>query len=36
VALDAFLEMAYEQGVCKRRLRPEELFAPQVLDHYVI
>jgi 4,5-dihydroxyphthalate decarboxylase len=36
VALDAFLEMAYEQGVCKRRLQPEELFAPQVLDHYVI
>jgi 4,5-dihydroxyphthalate decarboxylase len=36
VALDAFLEMAYEQGVCKRRLAPEELFAPQVLDHYVI
>jgi 4,5-dihydroxyphthalate decarboxylase len=36
VALDAFLEMAHEQGVCKRRLQPEELFAPQVLDHYVI
>jgi 4,5-dihydroxyphthalate decarboxylase len=36
VALDAFLEMAYEQGVCKRRLAPEELFAPQVLDHYVV
>jgi 4,5-dihydroxyphthalate decarboxylase len=36
VSLDAFLEMAYEQGVCKRRLAPEELFAPQVLDHYVI
>jgi len=36
VALDAFLEMAYEQGVCKRRLQPEELFAPSVLDHYVV
>jgi 4,5-dihydroxyphthalate decarboxylase len=36
VALDAFLEMAHEQGVCKRRLQPEELFAAQVLDHYVI
>jgi 4,5-dihydroxyphthalate decarboxylase len=36
VALEAFLEMAYEQGVCKRRLAPEELFTPQVLDHYVV
>jgi 4,5-dihydroxyphthalate decarboxylase len=28
--LDAFLQYAHEQGVCHRRLRPEELFAPQV------
>ncbi|MGD1057809.1 MAG: 4,5-dihydroxyphthalate decarboxylase [Solirubrobacteraceae bacterium] len=35
-ALRAFLGMAYEQGVCARLLEPEELFAPQVLDHYVI
>jgi 4,5-dihydroxyphthalate decarboxylase len=35
-ALRAFLGMAHEQGVCARLLEPEELFAPQVLDHYVI
>lgn len=28
--LDAFLQYAFEQGVCHRRLKPEELFAPQV------
>ncbi len=28
--LEAFLQYAYEQGVCHRLLEPEELFAPQV------
>jgi 4,5-dihydroxyphthalate decarboxylase len=28
--LDAFLQYAYEQGVCHRKLEPEELFAAQV------
>jgi 4,5-dihydroxyphthalate decarboxylase len=28
--LDAFLQYAYEQGVCHRRLQPEGLFAQQV------
>ena len=28
--LDAFLQYAHEQGVCHRRLTPEDLFAPQV------
>jgi 4,5-dihydroxyphthalate decarboxylase len=28
--LDAFLQYAHEQGVCHRRLKPEELFPPQV------
>jgi 4,5-dihydroxyphthalate decarboxylase len=28
--LDTFLEYAYEQGVCERRLAPKDLFAPQV------
>ena len=28
--LDAFLQYAFEQGVCHRRLQPEELFPPQV------
>jgi len=36
VALDAFLAMADEQGATARRLEPEELFAPSVLDHYVV
>jgi 4,5-dihydroxyphthalate decarboxylase len=30
VSLDAFLQYAYEQGVCHRRLAIEELFPPQV------
>jgi 4,5-dihydroxyphthalate decarboxylase len=34
--LDAFVEWAYEQGVTARRLKSEELFAPQVLDHYTV
>ncbi|MEA2985401.1 MAG: 4,5-dihydroxyphthalate decarboxylase [Alphaproteobacteria bacterium] len=28
--LDAFLQYAHEQGVCHRRLTPEDLFLPQV------
>jgi 4,5-dihydroxyphthalate decarboxylase len=28
--LDAFLQYAFEQGVCHRRMQPEELFPPQV------
>jgi 4,5-dihydroxyphthalate decarboxylase len=30
--LDAFLEYAFEQGVCKRRLAPEDLFPREVLS----
>lgn len=32
--LDAFLQYAHEQGVARRRLTPEELFAPNVLARY--
>ncbi|MCC6608105.1 MAG: 4,5-dihydroxyphthalate decarboxylase [Burkholderiales bacterium] len=32
--LDAFLQFAHEQGVCHRRLAPEELFPPQVQAGY--
>jgi hypothetical protein len=32
--LDAFLASAEEQGVCERRLVPEDLFAPQVLASF--
>jgi 4,5-dihydroxyphthalate decarboxylase len=32
--LDAFLRYAYEQGVCHRLLKVEELFPPQVLSSY--
>jgi 4,5-dihydroxyphthalate decarboxylase len=34
--LDAFLDYAYEQGACARRLEPEELFAPQVSEEFRI
>jgi 4,5-dihydroxyphthalate decarboxylase len=30
--LEAFLQYAHEQGVCARRLAPEELFAPETLQ----
>ena len=30
--LDAFLQYGHEQGVCKRRLKVEELFAPETLE----
>jgi len=36
VTLDAFLEMAHQQGVCKRRLAPEELFPPEVQREFRI
>jgi 4,5-dihydroxyphthalate decarboxylase len=36
VTLDAFLDYAYEQGVCARRLSLEELFAPQTLVHAAV
>ena len=32
--LDAFLQYAHEQGVCHRRLAPEELFPPQVRQSF--
>jgi 4,5-dihydroxyphthalate decarboxylase len=32
--LDAFLQYAHEQGVCHRRLTPEDLFAPQVQKRF--
>lgn len=34
VTLDAFLQYAFEQGVCHRRLQPEELFPPQVQQSF--
>ena len=30
--LEAFLQYAFEQGVCQRRLAPQELFAPETLE----
>lgn len=33
-SLDAFLQYAYEQGVCHRKLAIEELFAPQVQKRF--
>lgn len=36
VTLEAFLDYAYEQGVCSRRLAVEELFAPQTLVHAAV
>jgi 4,5-dihydroxyphthalate decarboxylase len=32
--LNAFLQYAHQQGVCHRRLEPEELFAPQVQKRF--
>lgn len=34
--LDAFLQYAFEQGVCHRRLKPEELFPPQVQSSFKV
>jgi 4,5-dihydroxyphthalate decarboxylase len=36
VTLDWFLARAAEQGVCARRLAPEELFAPEVRERFRI
>lgn len=35
-ALEVFLRYHHEQGLSKRRLVPEELFAPETLEAYVI
>ena len=34
--LEAFLQYAYEQGVCHRKLTPEELFPPQVQKSFKV
>jgi len=34
--LEAFLQYAFEQGVCRRKLAAEELFAPETLASYRI
>src|SRR5258706_4176537 len=34
--LEAFLQYAHEQGVCRRRLAPEDLFAPETLESFKI
>jgi 4,5-dihydroxyphthalate decarboxylase len=34
--LEAFLQYAFEQGVCRRHLKPEELFAPETLESFKI
>ena len=34
--LDAFLQYAHEQGVLHRRLKPEELFPPQVQKSFKV
>jgi 4,5-dihydroxyphthalate decarboxylase len=34
--LDTFLRYHHEQGLSTRRLRPEELFAPETLDSFKI
>ena len=36
VTLDAFLGYAHEQGVCARRLAPEDLFAEQVRQTFCV
>ena len=30
--IEAFLRFGYEQGVCHRKVKPEELFLPQTLN----
>jgi len=34
--LEAFLQYGYEQGVCRRRLKVEDLFAPETLQSFKI
>ena len=36
LALETFLKLCWEQGVCERVLEPEELFAPETLDKFRI
>ncbi len=36
VTIDAFLQYCHEQGVCHRRLTPEELYAPEAMSEFVI
>jgi 4,5-dihydroxyphthalate decarboxylase len=36
VTLDAFLQYAFEQGVCHRRLTPEALFPKEVSERYKV
>lgn len=36
VTLSAFCEYAYEQGVCRREVTPDELFVPEVLRSFRI
>jgi len=36
VTLDAFLQYAFEQGVCHRRLAPEDLFPKEVAERYKV
>jgi 4,5-dihydroxyphthalate decarboxylase len=35
-ALDTFLRYSYEQGLSKRRLRAEDIFVPETMEHFVI
>jgi len=34
--LRAFLRYSYDQGLIDRRFEPEELFAPETLDSYLV
>jgi 4,5-dihydroxyphthalate decarboxylase len=34
--LEAYLQYAFEQGVCRRRLAVEDVFAPETLSSYKI
>lgn len=34
--LDAFLQYGYEQGVCRKKLKAEDLFAPETLQSFKI
>jgi 4,5-dihydroxyphthalate decarboxylase len=35
-ALDTFLRYHHEQGLSKRRLKPEDLFAPETLSGFKV
>lgn len=34
--IEAFLQYCFEQGVCHRKLTPEELYAPEAMSEFVI